>query len=89
MTDGSSASGTTFWSCCVETRLLLQGPRQDAGMLGPGDNPGISLVQRIYNYVQQTTKGASKVMVSGVRSIEGDARLAPEAAIRMPMPQLL
>ena len=48
-------------------------------MLGRGDNPGISLVQRIYNYVQQTTKGASKVMVSGVRSVEGDAHLVPDA----------
>lgn len=53
-----------------------KGPRQDAGMLGRGDNPGISLVQRIYNYVQQTTKGASKVMVSGVRSVEEAIELA-------------
>lgn len=65
--------------CCATTCPLLQGPRQDAGMLGRGDNPGISLVQRIYNYVQQTTKGASKVMVSGVRSVEGDAHLVPDA----------
>lgn len=50
----------------------MQGPRQDAGSLGQGENPGIGLVQRIYNYVQQTTKGSTKVMVSGVRTTKGE-----------------
>jgi len=50
----------------------VQGPRQDAGTLpGQGNNPGIGLVQRIYNYVQQKTQGATKIMVSGVRTSEG------------------
>lgn len=49
-----------------------QGPRQDAGTLGQGTNPGIGLVQRIYNHVQQATKGHTKVMVSGVRTSKGE-----------------
>lgn len=50
----------------------MQGPRQDAGTLpGQGNNPGIGLVQRIYNYVQQKTQGATKIMVSGVRTSQG------------------
>lgn len=58
----------------------MQGPRQDAGMLGQGENPGIGLVQRIYNYVQQATKGGTKVMVSGVRTSEGERLCACTAA---------
>jgi transaldolase len=54
-----------------------KGPRQDAGTLpGQGGNPGIGLVQRIYNYVQQKTQGRTKVMVSGVRTSEEAFELA-------------
>lgn len=53
-----------------------RGPRQDAGSLAQGDNPGIGLVQRIYSYVQQATKGRTKVMVSGVRTTKEAFELA-------------
>ena len=44
-----AAAGTAGVLRSVDT--VLQGPRQDAGRLfDSDDNPGVALVQRIYNY---------------------------------------
>lgn len=48
----------------------MQGPREDSGGFDVGDNPGIKLVERIYNYCQKLYP-KTKVMVSGVRRKEG------------------
>lgn len=44
-----------------------RGPREDAGVVDDA-NPGVGLVQRIYNYVHAHGNGKSVVMASGVRT---------------------
>lgn len=52
-----------------------KGPREDSGGFDVGDNPGIKLVERIYNYCQKLYP-KTKVMVSGVRRKEDALALA-------------
>ncbi|KAK9792691.1 hypothetical protein WJX73_002290 [Symbiochloris irregularis] len=51
------------------------GPRQDSGSLGLGDNPGLKLVERIYNYCHKHHP-RTKVMVSGIRRKQDALALA-------------
>jgi len=44
-----------------------RGPREDAGVVSK-ENPGVGLVQRIYNYVHKHGRGKTVVMASGVRT---------------------
>ena len=48
----------------------MQGPRQDGGSLFDNDNPGVSLVERMYNYCGKYHP-KTRVMVAGLRRKEG------------------
>ena len=49
----------------------MQGPRQDGGSLFDSDNPGVALVERMYNYCGKY-HAKTKVMVAGLRRKEGE-----------------
>ena len=48
----------------------MQGPRQDGGSLFDADNPGVALVERMYNYCGKYHP-KTMVMVAGLRRKEG------------------
>jgi hypothetical protein len=49
------------------------GPREDSGYTSRSD-PGRALVQQLYNYVAKHHGGRTKIMASGLRSVEGGWR---------------
>ena len=63
---------TAFW-LDTHTDQQWQGPREDSGF-SSDVNPGIQLVERIYNYCAKLHP-KTKVMVSGIRRKEGGAPL--------------
>ena len=57
----------------MNTKLLLQGPREDTGFMS-AVNPGVRMAERIYNFCKKY-HAKTQVMVSGIRKPAGRSHL--------------